>query len=122
MNVLAPGSAVLNVTVVVEWKLPSPGPPVPSVRSSAMSYPRTLSSRARSIASAWARLRTPLTFASSPSAGHGYRPHRRYPVRPSFARQPGYHVVVHFTVGCSRGYRSGAGRCGKDLRTVGELT
>src|SRR6185312_13761924 len=62
MKVSAPGSRQVNVTTVVERKVPSPGLPWPSVRSNVMSYPVTSSRRARSAASTWVRLRTPATF------------------------------------------------------------
>ena len=62
MNVVAPGSVQRKVTSVIERNVPSPGPPVPSVRSSAMSYAVTSSRRARSAASIWVRLRTPATL------------------------------------------------------------
>ena len=38
MKVLAPGSVQRNRTSVIERNVPSPGPPVPSVRSRVMSY------------------------------------------------------------------------------------
>ncbi len=93
-----PGSAHVKRTAVVDRNMPSPGPPVPSVRSRVMSYPVTSSRRARSTASTWVRLRTPATLvvsirmspASPPLATRGV---------PSLARSCERHEVAHVTVG-----------------------
>src|SRR5690349_19904218 len=66
MKVDAPGSAQVNEIWVTERNVCSPGPPVPSVTSRAMSYDATFNRRARSAASSWVRLRTPATGGLHP--------------------------------------------------------
>src|SRR5690606_2663470 len=93
MKVVAPGSAQRNSTRVVDRNVRSPGPPAPSVRSRVMSYEVTSSSRARSAASTWVRLRVPATAVLSiPSRVPGES--SRSPCRPCDGRPTGVGLSV----------------------------